>query len=120
MEDAALRALIQHPRVEIFVLYVKGEVAGYAECDCRQAPDLELSYFGLLPEFIGQGLGTKFLHWVIATAWSYEPQKFWLHTCTLDHPGALALYQRAGFVIFQQEEKLIDDPRALGLIPHSN
>lgn len=113
MRDEQLRAIIQHPQVEIYVLHVDGVPAGYTEIDRRQEPDIELAYFGIMPEFIGQRLGPFLLEWIIAKAWSYHPQRFWLHTCTLDHPKALAIYQQAGFVIFKQEEKIIDDPRVL-------
>lgn len=115
MSDEQLRALIQNPQVEIYVLYVDGVPAGYAELDRRHETDIELAYFGIMPEFIGQRLGPFFLDWIIDKAWSYQPQRFWLHTCTLDHPKALAVYQQAGFVPYKREEKIIDDPRA-GLI----
>jgi len=36
-------------------------------------------------------------------AWSYEPNRIWLHTCTLDHPAALPNYLKAGFALFKQE-----------------
>lgn len=113
MSDEQLRAIIQHPQVEIYVLYVDGVPAGYAEIDRQQEPDIELTYFGIMPEFIGQGLGPYLLNWIIDKVWSYHPQRFWLHTCTLDHPKALAVYQQAGFVPYKDEEKIIDDPRVL-------
>jgi hypothetical protein len=56
------------------------------------------------------------LHWIIEKAWSHQPRRFWLHTCDLDHPKALAVYQQAGFVPYRYEEKIVDDPRVLGLI----
>jgi GNAT superfamily N-acetyltransferase len=52
---------------------------------------------------MGQGLGKWFLHWTLDKAWSYSPQRVWLHTCSLDHPAALPNYQQAGFVLYQQE-----------------
>ena len=112
MNDEQLRAIIQHPQVEIYVLYASGVPAGYAEIDRRHEMDIELAYFGIMPEFIGQRLGPFLLNWIIDKAWSYNPQRFWLHTCTLDHPKALAVYQQAGFVPYKDEEKIIDDPRA--------
>lgn len=115
MRDEQLRDIIQNPQVEIYVLYVDGVPAGYAELDRRHETDIELAYFGIMPEFIGQRLGPFFLNWMIDKAWSYHPQRFWLHTCTLDHPKALAVYQQAGFVPYKREEKIVDDPRALGL-----
>jgi len=90
--------------------------AGYAELDRRQPLEVELAYFGLMPEFIGRGLGGFMLNWTVHRAWSSEPRRVWLHTCTLDHPQALAVYQKAGFEIYQREQKFEDDPRALGLM----
>jgi hypothetical protein len=56
MSDDDLHAIIQNPKVEIYVLYVGGVPAGYAELDRRDEPDIELAYFGIVPEFIGQQL----------------------------------------------------------------
>ena len=103
--DAELAALIQDPLNEVHVLYVHGTPAGFAELDCRTPAEIELIQFGLVPEFIGQGLGKWFLQWTIEKAWSYEPRRFWLHTCTLDHPAALPNYLKAGFTLFKQEIK---------------
>ncbi|MDZ7290265.1 MAG: GNAT family N-acetyltransferase [candidate division KSB1 bacterium] len=116
LSDEKLCEIIQNPKVEIYVLYVNGVPAGYAEIDRRQEPDIELAYFGIMPEFLGQQLGPFLLKWIIDKVWSYQPARFWLHTCDLDHPKALALYRQAGFVPYKQEEKIIDDPRLLGLI----
>jgi GNAT superfamily N-acetyltransferase len=61
--------------------------------------------FGLMPEFIGKGLGKYFLRWTVDKAWSYNPRRFWLHTCTKDHPAALPNYLKAGFAIYNEELK---------------
>jgi len=114
--DAELAAEVQHPLVEVQVLYYEGVPAGYVELDRRQPSEVELAYFGLMPEFIGRGLGGFMLNWTIHRAWSYLPRRVWLHTCTLDHPQALAVYQKAGFEIYQCEQKFEDDPRDLGLM----
>ena len=103
--DPELAALVQDPRNEIHVLHVDGTPAGFAELDRRKPAEIELIQFGLMPEFIGQGLGKWFLAWTIDKAWSYQPRRFWLHTCTLDHPAALPNYLKAGFTVFKQESK---------------
>jgi len=82
---------------------VDGKPAGFAELDRRQPNEIELVQFGLMPDYIGRGLGKWFLQWTIDKAWSYQPKRFWLHTCTLDHAAALPNYLRAGFTIFKQE-----------------
>jgi GNAT superfamily N-acetyltransferase len=117
MDDATLSAIIRDDRVEIYVLYVDGVPAGFAELDRREAEEIELAYFGLMPDFVGRGLGRFLLTWAIDTAWSHEPERLWVNTNSLDHPKALALYQRCGFRPYKQEPKLFDDPRITGLIP---
>src|SRR5438874_731341 len=47
LSDAALAALVQRPDVEVYVLYLDGVPAGYAELDARETPDIELAYFGI-------------------------------------------------------------------------
>jgi GNAT superfamily N-acetyltransferase len=116
LQDRELAEIIGHPNVRIDVLYVGGVPAGYVELDARSAPDIELAYFGLMPEFIGQKLGVFFLEYAIRAAWSCRPGRIWVHTCSLDHPRALSMYERAGFVRYRQVEEIVDDPRALGLI----
>ncbi len=103
LSDAELAAVIQHPLNELHVLQVAGVPAGFAELDRRQPDEIELVQFGLTREFIGRGLGKWFLQRTIDQAWSYQPRRFWLHTCTLDHPAALPNYLKAGFVLFKQE-----------------
>ncbi len=103
MSDDKLAVIIGDPLDEIYVLQVDGVPAGFAELDRRKSPEIELTQFGLMPEFIGQGLGKWFLQWAIDKAWSYQPRRFWLHTCTEDHPAALPNYLKSGFAIFNQK-----------------
>ena len=117
LDDAALAAIIGDPRVEIHVLYAGGVPAGYSELDRRAEPDIAIAYFGLVPQFIGRGLGAYLMNWTVDAAWQHRPRRLTVNTCTLDHPKALALYQRVGFVPERQEAIRIDDPRLAGLIP---
>jgi GNAT superfamily N-acetyltransferase len=105
LTDAELAAIIHDPRDEVHVLAVDGVPAGFAELDRRIEGEIELVQFGLMPEFISQGLGRYFLQWTIDEAWSYNPRRFWLHTCTKDHPAALPNYVKAGFAIYKEEVK---------------
>ncbi len=108
MSDEELGAIIGDERDEIYVLYVDGVPAGYAELDRRSPPDIELAYFGLVPDFIGRGVGRFLLNSAIRQAWSYAPSRLWVHTCTLDHPNALPLYQKAGFQVYKRETGFMD------------
>jgi len=121
MSDDELRAILRDEIVDVFVLYVGGVPAGYVEFDRRPAPDVDIAFFGLVPEFIGQGFGRYLLGCPVAEAWRHAPRTLKFNTNNLDHPRALPNYQKAGFVPVRQEVEIIDDPRALGLIPrHAN
>lgn len=116
LDDNTLRAIIHNTGVEVYVLYVHGVPAGYIELDRRIADEVEVAYFGLIPEFIGRGLGRYLLDWGLHEAWREHPQRVWVHSCNYDHPKAIAVYQRAGFVPYKQEAVRIDDPRLDGTI----
>ena len=100
LSDEALAAIIHHPAVAVHVLYVAGEIGGYLELDHRQWPEVELAYFGLMPPFVGRGFGLPFLQWGVAQVWQQPATRLWVHTCNLDHPNALSVYQKAGFTIY--------------------
>ncbi len=115
--DAALTARILDPRTAVYVVYEAGVPAGFAELFRHDEATTELVYFGLIPEFFGKALGPWFLDEILAIAWRDGPRRVVLETCSLDHPKALPLYQRAGFVPYRREQAFRADPRAQGLIP---
>jgi ribosomal protein S18 acetylase RimI-like enzyme len=119
IDDTALAALIAKATIEIFVLYVGGVPAGFFELDTAAPRETKLCYFGLLPDFIGRGLGPYLLQAAIDRAWSRPIDRFWLHTSTFDHPKALRVYQRAGFVVYARRPVLFEDPRAQGILPRT-
>ena len=102
LSDAELAAIIHDDRVEVFVLYVRGVPAGYVELDRRVEGEVEIAYFGLIPEYVGRGFGRYLLDWGLGRAWSYRPGRVWLHTCSLDHPRALGVYQSAGLEVYDR------------------
>jgi GNAT superfamily N-acetyltransferase len=116
MSDSELRRVVQHPEVEVHVLYVGGTPAGYAELDRREPEEAQLAYFGLMPEFIGQGLGWYLLNWAIDRAWTATTARLRVNTCDLDHPRALGNYQRAGFVPYEQRTIRVADRKRLELM----
>jgi GNAT superfamily N-acetyltransferase len=115
--DDALAALITRPTIEIFVLYVRGVPAGFFELDTAVPRQTKLCYFGLVPDFIGRRLGPYFLQAAIDQAWSRPIDRLWLHTSTYDHPKALGVYQRAGFVVYDRRRVSFHDPRDTGILP---
>jgi len=111
LDDDALAEIIHDPSVYIYILYVNGVPGGFGEIDNRDAEAAEIKFFGLSPEQTGRGLGPYFLTNIIDLAWSLEPKRLRLETCTLDHPAALPLYQKMGFRVFDRREgevQLID------------
>jgi GNAT superfamily N-acetyltransferase len=108
LDDETLEKILKHKDTEIYVLYVRGVPAGMAELSFMDYPaSVDLSYFGIMPEFIGIKLGPYFLNWAIEQSWLRDPDSVTVNTCTLDHQKALPLYQRFGFVPYKQKEILI-------------
>jgi ribosomal protein S18 acetylase RimI-like enzyme len=95
--------------LETWLLAVAGVPAGYVELEAQPGGDMEIAYFGLLPAFIGQGLGAHLLTCAVERAWQRGPRRVWLHTCTLDHPHALAGYQARGFYVYKQETAIKEE-----------
>jgi GNAT superfamily N-acetyltransferase len=96
------------PELRTFAAYYNNTLAGYYELRRDTEGGVEIAYFGLLPEFIGQGLGGALLTRAIEEAWSRHrgiaPRRVWVHTCNRDHPQALANYQARGMVVYKVEQ----------------
>jgi GNAT superfamily N-acetyltransferase len=105
-------AWLSRPEVETWVAYQSGTPAGYFELEAQPEGRAQLTYFGLLPSFIGKGLGGYLLSEAIDRAWHMGPEvrRVWVHTCSLDHPGALPNYLARGFRIFKEEEHQVTLP----------
>jgi hypothetical protein len=101
---AELAAIVDDDRVEVHVLWRDGVPVGYAELDRRTEGQVELAYFGLVPEAIGGKLGPWLLAWSIHEAWRPAGvTRVWVHTCTLDHPAALRTYLESGFTKYGED-----------------
>jgi ribosomal protein S18 acetylase RimI-like enzyme len=108
-------AHLSRPLTETWVAYVDGAPAGYVELTGLSTVDsneVQIAYFGLMPGFLGLGLGghllTEGLHlaWSLAERWPDTPpvRRVWVHTCSLDGPAALANYQARGMVVYHSED----------------
>ena len=86
-----------------FVAEHRTTSAGYFELRRDSTGDVEIAYFGLLPAFIGKGLGGPLLSQAIHRAWNWDAERVWVHTCTKDHPRALDNYLKSGFTVFKTE-----------------
>ncbi|MPZ84030.1 MAG: GNAT family N-acetyltransferase [Actinophytocola sp.] len=110
---------LDRPGVETWVAMVQGTPAGYVELD-GGVPDgeVELAYFGLLPAFVGKGLGGHLLTegirraWGLADRWpGHAPtRRVWVHTCSTDGPAALANYRARGMRLYRTEQVTVELP----------
>lgn len=116
MADAELENILHDDKVEVFALMDGERPAGLLELDFRQEGDCELAFFGLVADAIGQGAGRFLMEQAISKAWAAPIQRFWVHTCHLDHPAALAFYRRSGFSPYATMVEVMDDPRLTGVI----
>jgi len=90
-----------------FAGYYDDALVGYYELRRDREGGIEIAYFGLLPEWIGRGLGGALLTSAIEGAWRMEPKtsRVWVHTCNRDHPQALANYQARGMIVYKVEQE---------------
>lgn len=106
LSDKQLEVILKSVGFKLFVMYQNGQPIGYAELEMSDPSDIEIAYFGLVPEFRGLGYGKYLLEWIIHHAADYSPDRIWLHTCELDHPNAMQNYLKRGFKVYDQ--KIVD------------
>lgn len=119
MPEAELRAILEDPLVEAYVLKEGGSEIGLLELDFRVEGEAELAFCGIVPGAIGKGAGRAMIEAAIAMAWMRPIRRFWVHTCTFDHPSAVGFYRRAGFVPYAFMVEVQPDPRLTGHLPRT-
>src|SRR6476620_12077481 len=103
LDNAHLAEIIQHPRVDVYSVFDEaGQEVGMLELDFREPGECELAFIGLVPELSGKGHGRWLLAEAVKRAWREGVDRVHVHTCSLDHPAALAAYRRAGFTPFKR------------------
>ena len=119
LDDGALTAILAADAVEIYDLMIGPDTIGLLELDFRQDGVCELTFFGVVPEAIGVGAGRFLMNHAIERAWGRAPRigRFWVHTCSNDHPDALAFYIRSGFAPYARGVECYPDPRLEGILP---
>lgn len=115
MSDADLTAILWHPEVEVYGLEVDGALEGLLELDYRTPGEAELAFFGVTASLVGGGGARWLMNRAIEKAWQRPISRFWVHTCTFDHPNAVMFYQRSGFVAFRRQIEIAPDPRRQGV-----
>lgn len=105
----AWRDHVAREDVSLWLASLDGSPAGYVEYRLDLPAEVQIWYFGLLPGFMGRGLGGELLVRAVQAAWRWDPGRVWLHTCSLDAPAALENYRARGFRVYDEtrEEKVI-------------
>ena len=101
--DEEHAARLADPNVSLHLLSVAGAPAGYFELERESDGSVQVAYFGLLPEFLGRGLGKYLLSRAASEAFALGASRVWLHTCTLDNRAALPNYLARGFRKVREE-----------------
>jgi GNAT superfamily N-acetyltransferase len=103
--DDQWRTYLADPGLRTVGAFYDGSPAGYYELLRDGEGGVQIAYFGLLPAFIGRGFGGALLTHALEQAWAMAPNRVWVHTCTLDHPAALANYEARGMRAYRQSTK---------------
>jgi GNAT superfamily N-acetyltransferase len=117
--DDDLLGIIRDPGVLVHALVAGGRDEGLLELDFREHGQCELAFFGLTPPLVGTGAGRWLMNRALDIAWSRPITRFWVHTCSFDHPAALPFYLRSGFRAYRREVEISDDPRLSGDLPRT-
>ncbi len=103
--EESWREYVYRESLQTYIGHVHGRRAGYFELESQENGNVEIAYLGLLPEYIGQGLGGVLLTAAMERAWEIpSTRRLWVHTCTKDHKYALENYRKRGFKVFKVEQ----------------
>ena len=117
MADDKLTAILNDPNVEAWVIRDGAEDIGMLELDFSEPGQCELVFLGLVECTTGKGLGRAVMSRATERAFAKPIERFWVHTCTFDHPSALNFYIRSGFVPYAFQVEVQADPRLTGHLP---
>ena len=96
---------VKNKNLETHILKKNDNLVGYYEQEFHfSSNEVELINMGILKDFRGLKLGSILLSHAIASASRKNPNRIWVHTCSLDHKNALLNYKSKGFEIFKEEE----------------
>ena len=91
-------------KVKTYVLKKQEDLVGYYELISHlDQKETEIAYFGILEEYQNQKLGSFLLTSAIKNSFLSNPNRVWVHTCSLDHRNALKNYISRGMKIFKKE-----------------
>ena len=96
---------VENKNLETHILKKKDDLVGFYEQEYHHGSnEVELINMGILKNYRGFKLGSKLLNHAIANAFKKNPNRLWVHTCSLDHKYVLTNYKSKGFEIFKEEE----------------
>jgi len=96
--------LLVRPGVRCWIARVGADVIGLILMEKHSSGDVEITKFGLVPEWVGRGFGGHLLTLATRLAWGFDVvDRVWLATTSIDHPHALSNYRARGFRPFRVE-----------------
>lgn len=113
---------VNDPSVETWIGLTAGGPFGYYELqNCPAEPGITTAgtavtailFLGVYPSHTGRGLGAHLLTHAVGRAWEIAgTERICVHTCTSDHPAALANYTARGFTVERTETAIETIPDA--------
>ena len=104
-DDTNWMDYISNPSVFTFILKENNDVVGFFELIYHKEKfEMEIAYLGLLKNYITKKLGGYLLTEAIKISFSYNVNRVWAHTCSLDHKNALKNYLSRGMSIYNTEK----------------
>lgn len=105
-EHDEIESWLHQDVMSLYTLLDHGWPQGFFLLEDKTDGVCDLAYFGMVPEAVGRGLGSWLLRTAILTGWDRPGTiRMTVQTCTLDHPRALALYQKSGFTAVRREDR---------------
>jgi GNAT superfamily N-acetyltransferase len=101
---------LSKPGVRAWIAVMNAETIGLVELESEANGDVGIVILGLVPEFVGRGLGGMLLTVATRLAWQFMgsniPQRrVWVRTSSRDHPHALPNYKARGFRVVGTEQR---------------
>ena len=101
---------VNRDQLETWIASMSGTPAGYFELEAHPDGDVQIECIGLLPQFVGRGLGGILLTRAVERSWELSDSIVFLNTCSHDHPHALPNYLARGFQIANKRTGPLNRP----------
>ena len=99
---------VSSENIKTYILKNKDDLVGFFELIFYlEKKEIEIAYFGVIEEFQNKKIGSYLLSETIKKSFTYNIDRVWLHTCSLDHKNALHNYISRGMKIFKTETVMI-------------